>query len=101
MREDVEHGDRVAQRVVPLLAGLAVDGGREHGGRFGQCDQLSCECVAELLQGEPRQNAADGRGVRRPVAGEPEILFADPPMIRGPPLEAGEVGLAAGQAEEG
>jgi hypothetical protein len=42
----------------------------------------------------------DGRGVGRLRAGEAQGVFEDPPMVGGPPLEAGEVGLAAEQAEE-
>jgi hypothetical protein len=58
VREDVEHVDRVAQRIVPRLAGLAVGGG----GGLRQRDQPPPKRLAELLEGESRRDAAEGDG---------------------------------------
>jgi hypothetical protein len=99
--EDVEHVDRVAVGVVPLLAGLAVDGDRGGVGDAGQGDEPAGEGVAELLQGELRQGAADGRGVRGPLAVEAQGALEAPPMVLGPALQSGQVDLAAEQTEEG
>jgi hypothetical protein len=68
--EDVEHGDRIALGIVPLLARLAVDGDRDGRGGLGLAREPAGEDVAELLQGASRQGAADRRGVRRPLARE-------------------------------
>jgi hypothetical protein len=100
VREDVEPVDRAAPRVVPLLAGLAVDGGGDRGGGLRQRDQPPREGAAELLEGEARQGAAEGRGVGRLLAGEAQGAFEDPPAVGRPPPEAGEIGPAAEQAEE-
>ena len=101
MGEDVEHVDRVAVGVVPLLAGLAVDGDGDGRGGLRQGRDPAGEGVAELLQGELGQGAADRGGVRRLLAGEAQGPLEGPPMVLGPSLQAGHVGLAAEQAEEG
>ena len=98
--EDVEHVDRLAAGVAPLLAGLAVDGRRDGRQWSGDRDDPTREGVAKLLQRALRRGAADRGGVRRHVAGEAERPFEDLPMIRGPALEAGHVGLATEQSEE-
>ena len=51
MGEDVEHVDRIALGIVPLLAGLAVDGDRDGRGGLRPAGQPAGEDVAELLQG--------------------------------------------------
>ncbi len=98
---DVEHGDGIALSVVPRLAGCAVDGGRVGLGRLGLGGEPTREDVAELLQRASRQGAADRGGVRRLLAREAQSAIEGAPMVLGPPLEAGEVGRTAEQAEEG
>jgi hypothetical protein len=86
--------------VVPLLAGLAVDGDRDGGGGLRHGGHPLREGIAELLEREPGQGAADGRGVWRLLAREAQGALEGLPMVGSPALEGGEVGLAAAQAEE-
>jgi hypothetical protein len=67
---------------------------------LGQADEPAREGDAELLQVEASQNAADGGGVGRGVAGEAQGVLEGAPVVGGPALDAGEVDLAAKQAEE-
>ena len=101
MREDVEHVHGVAVGVAALLAGLAVDGSDDGRGGVRQGGQPAREGVAERLQGEFRHVAADRGGVRRLVSGEAQGTLEDPPMVVGPSLERGEIGLATEQTKEG
>lgn len=98
--EDVEHVDRVAVGVVPLPAGLAVGCGGHGRGGLWEADEPPREGVAELLEREARQGPTDRRGVGRPLAREAEDAAEDPPVVGGPPLQAGEVGLSGEQSEE-
>ena len=100
MGENVEHVDRLAIGVVSLFAGLAIDGRGDGRQRPGDRDDPTREDVAELLQGELGHGAADGRRVWRLLPSETQRRFEDLPMIRGPALEAGHVGLSTEQSEE-
>lgn len=99
--EDVEHVDRLTVVVVALLAGLAIDGDRGGVADPGETQEPSGEGVAELLEGESGEGAADGGGMRWLRAGEPQGPLEAAPVVLGPTLEAGHVALAAEQAEKG
>src|SRR4051794_6506605 len=92
--------DRIAVGVVPLFAGLAVDGRGDGRQRPGDRDDPTREYVAELLQGELGHGAAYGRGVWGLLPGKAQRLFEELPMIGSPALEAGHVGLSTEQSEE-
>ncbi len=94
VRDNVEHVDGIALGIVPLLAGLAVGGRRDGQRGLRQSDQPASEDIAELLQRESRHGAADGRGMRRLFAGKAQGALEDPPMIVGPTLQRGKIGLA-------
>ena len=73
--EDVEHVDRIAVGVMSLFASLAIDGRRNGCQWPGDRDDPTREHVAELLQGELGDGAADGRGVGGLLASEAQRLL--------------------------
>jgi hypothetical protein len=100
VRKDVEPMDRIALGVVPLLAGLAIDGGRDGRRGLKLARQPTREDVAELLQRALRQGTADRGGMRRLLSCEAQGVLEGSPMVFGPTLDAGQVGLAAEQAQK-
>ena len=101
MGEDIEHVNGFAKGVVPLLAGLAVDGRDRGSGDVRQGHQPSRKGAAELLHGESGKDAAEGRGVRGISGLKAQRILEGGPMVQRPSLQAGHVGLTTEQAEKG
>jgi hypothetical protein len=98
--EDVEQVDRVACGIMALLVGLAIDGDDLTVPLSDHAAEPQGEGLLELGQREAGQDATEGRGMRRVLAGEAQGAAESVPVVAGPALQGGQFGLTAHQAQQ-
>ena len=99
--KDVEHVNGIAVGVMALFTGLAIDCDDAIIRDARQVAKPERKSFAELFQREFGDHATDRGGVWRFLPREAQRSLEGPPVVPGPTLQAGEIGLTAEKSEKG